>query len=112
MNSSLELLDRDCAGRISKWTFNKKNIILPEIAIVINPKKMLVTPKELQEKFGTKLIITNAYLIKKSDLKNEILEQGLHKYLSFDGIIMNDSGAYQEMFGSKIIPYFKEQSGK
>lgn len=98
----LELLSRDCSGRISKLTLGDRNIVLPELAVVINPGKMIITPAELKKEFGAKLIITNAYLIKRSRLMEDISKRGLHDFLNFDGMIMTDSGAYQTMFGSSI----------
>ena len=97
-----ELKERDAAGRISKWTVNKREVTLPEIAIVINPGKMLISPSELQKEFRHDLIITNAYIIQKSELKSKIQKQGLHKFFKFSGTIMTDSGAYQAMYGREL----------
>ncbi len=91
-----EIVDRDGAGRIGKWEINGKEVKTPNIAIVINPNKMIVTPKELKEEFGAEIIITNSYIISKYDkLKNEAEEKGLHKMLDWDGPIYTDSGTFQ-----------------
>jgi len=100
----IELLNRDAAGRISKLTIGKRSLILPEIAIVIDPRKMVIEPKQLQKEFGANLLITNAYLIKKYNVKIK----NLHKDFKFDGIIMNDSGAYQAMYGGSVNTTNKE----
>ena len=47
-----------------------------------------------QDTFGFEAIITNAYILKKR-YGDKPAEEGLHKFLDFDGAIMTDSGAYQ-----------------
>lgn len=109
-----EIIDRDAAGRISKLRINNKKITLPNIAVVVNPNKMLLTPKELQKDFSVNTIITNAYIIKKTAAA-QAKKKGLHKFLGFDGLVLSDSGAYQAMrgkqieFSNKQIILFQEQ---
>ena len=66
----------------------------PLLYPVINPSIQLVTPKRLKETFGFEAVITNAYILKKR-FGDKLAEEGLHKFLDFDGAIMTDSGAYQ-----------------
>lgn len=99
-----EIIERDAAGRITKFSYNNKIIVLPNIALVIDPSKDLIPPKELKRIFKTDLIITNSYLIKKN---NAIMSSiagvgGLHNFFSFDDFIITDSGAYQAMFGGQV----------
>lgn len=55
-----------------------------------------VTPQELAS-MGFRGIITNAYILKKH--VGEVAD--VHKHLSFDGVVMTDSGAYQVLrYGS------------
>ncbi len=64
---------------------------------VINPKQLIVTPKELKE-MGFGMIITNSYIIYKTpELREKALEVGIHKLLDYDGIIEVDSGSFQLM---------------
>ncbi|MEM5782826.1 MAG: tRNA guanosine(15) transglycosylase TgtA [Candidatus Aenigmatarchaeota archaeon] len=106
---NFEIIDRDAAGRITKLENNGKKLILPDVAIVIDPSKNLIAPKELSSNFKTKLIITNSYLIKKHNIDVKINESGgLHNFFNFNDFIMTDSGAYQTMFGGKIKTSNKE----
>lgn len=91
-----ELKDRDAAGRIGVLEIGKKTIETPAIFTVINPRKLVIPPKELAKDFKLNLLITNSYLIwKNQQLKEATLQKGLHTVLDFDGLIMTDSGAYQ-----------------
>lgn len=91
-----ELIDRDAGGRICRWTIGKNTIRTPNIAVVINPNNMPVTPAELRRDFGAEIIITNSYIINKhEDLRQKALKQGLHKFLSWSGPIYTDSGTFQ-----------------
>ncbi|MBW6451164.1 MAG: tRNA guanosine(15) transglycosylase TgtA [DPANN group archaeon] len=98
----LEIKYRDAAGRVCDWTFDKYKITTPNIAIVINPNKMIIPAKELKEKFGVEIIITNAYIIKKSKHANEIEKMGIHKFLDWDGPIYTDSGTFQMYSKGKV----------
>ncbi|HNX17008.1 MAG TPA: tRNA guanosine(15) transglycosylase TgtA [Methanoregula sp.] len=95
MAISFESLDSDIAGRTGKLVAGKKVIRTPALLPVINPHLMLVTPKELQE-MGVEALITNAYIFSQSkQYSQRVKEEGLHKLLDFDGIIMTDSGSFQ-----------------
>jgi len=95
MAISFESLDSDIAGRTGKLVAGKKVIRTPALLPVINPHLMLVTPKELQA-MGVEALITNAYIFSQSKQYSErVREEGLHKLLDFDGIIMTDSGSFQ-----------------
>jgi 7-cyano-7-deazaguanine tRNA-ribosyltransferase len=61
---------------------------------VINPNLKPILPKTLEEEFGCKALITNAYIINQN-FKEVASEKGLHEFLNFNGSIMTDSGAYQ-----------------
>ena len=67
----------------------------PALLPVINPHLMLVTPKELRA-MGVEALITNAYIFSQSRQYSErVKEEGLHRLLDFDGLIMTDSGSFQ-----------------
>ncbi|AHF79965.1 tRNA guanosine(15) transglycosylase TgtA [Thermococcus paralvinellae] len=92
-----EIKARDAAGRIGKLEVNGKRIETPAIMPVVNPKQLIVTPKELKE-MGFNIIITNSYIIyKDEELRQKALEMGIHKLLDYDGIIEVDSGSFQLM---------------
>ena len=96
-----EIKDRDAAGRICKFTTKNGTVTTPNLMPVINPNKMIITPKEMRKLFGTEIVITNSYIIKKDDkLKELALKKGVHKLIGFDGPIMTDSGTFQSyMYG-------------
>lgn len=97
MDFRFEVKARDAAGRIGKLTINGKTVETPVIMPVVNPKQLIVTPKELKE-MGFGMIITNSYIIYKTpELRERALEEGIHKLLSYGGIIEVDSGSFQLM---------------
>lgn len=92
-----EVRARDAAGRIGKLTVNGKTIETPAIMPVINPKQLIVTPRELKE-MGFGIVITNSYIIYRTpELREKALELGIHGLLDYDGIVEVDSGSFQLM---------------
>lgn len=90
----LEIKARDAAGRICSWKVAGCKITTPNIAVVVNPSKLAIKPREMK-KFGAELLMTNAYIIKKSKESAEIEKKGLKKFLSWDGPVYTDSGTFQ-----------------
>ncbi len=91
---SFEILDRDLMARIGRFETKSGVVETPLLFPVINPGIQLILPKTLEEEFGCRALITNAYIINKN-FKETAVEKGLHKFLNFGGSIMTDSGAYQ-----------------
>ena len=91
---SFEVLNRDLMARIGKLETKSGAVETPLLLPVINPNVQTIPPQKLTEKFGCRALITNAYIILRN-FKETASEQGLHKFLNFDGSIMTDSGAYQ-----------------
>ncbi len=91
---SFEIKEKDLLGRIGKLKTKSGTVETPLLYPVINPSIQLVTPKRLKETFGFEAIITNAYILNKR-YGDKVVEEGLHKFLDFDGAVMTDSGAYQ-----------------
>ncbi len=90
-----EILHKDLAGRIGKL-YTKSGILeTPAIFPVVNPAKQTLPLSEIRE-LGFKQIITNAYLVRKH-YGETVSELTIHSVLSWDGVIMTDSGAYQLM---------------
>lgn len=91
-----EIKDRDAAGRICRFVTEHGTVTTPTLLPVINPNKMLITPKEMKKLFGTEMVITNSYIINKNpELKALALKEGVHSLIDFDGAIMTDSGTFQ-----------------
>lgn len=98
-----EIKDRDAAGRICTFTTEHGTVTTPNLMPVINPNKMLITPKEMKKTFNTEMVITNSYIINKDEeLKEKALKNGVHKLIDFDGPIMTDSGTFQSYVYGKI----------
>ena len=91
---SFEIKDRDLMARIGRFETKSGVVETPLLLPVINPNVQTVLPKTLEEEFGCRALITNAYIIQKN-LKEAAAEKGLHNFLNFNGSIMTDSGAYQ-----------------
>ena len=102
-----EIKDRDAAGRICRFTTKHGTVTTPNLMPVINPNKMLISPRKMKKLFGTEMVITNSYIIKKDEkLREKALKNGVHKLIGFDGPIMTDSGTFQSyMYGDiKLDP--------
>ena len=91
---SFEIKEKDLLGRIGKLKTKSGTVETPLLYPVINPSIQLVTPRKLKETFGFEAVITNAYILNKR-YGDKVVNEGLHKFLDFDGAIMTDSGAYQ-----------------
>ena len=91
---SFEVLNRDLMARIGRLETKSGTVETPLLLPVINPNVQTILPEKLTEKFGCQALITNAYIILRN-FKEVASEQGLHKFLNFNGTIMTDSGAYQ-----------------
>jgi len=89
-----EIKSRDLLARIGKLKTKRGIVETPAFLPVINMAKQSVTPKELWKKFGCRILITNAYIIKKQQAE-EAVKLGIHSFLDFPGVVMTDSGAYQ-----------------
>ncbi|MGC8913667.1 MAG: tRNA guanosine(15) transglycosylase TgtA [Thermoplasmata archaeon] len=109
----LELKERDGLGRICVFKTPHGNVETPALMPVINPRRNIIKPEEMK-KMGAQIIITNAYIIKKS-FGDKAVEKKLHNLIGFDGPIMTDSGTFQshvygevETTNYEIITYQEE----
>jgi 7-cyano-7-deazaguanine tRNA-ribosyltransferase len=89
-----ETKEKDLLARIGKLKTKSGIVETPLLFPVINPTIQPLSPKKIKEEFGFEALITNAYILKQR-FQNELIQQGLHKFLDYDGAIMTDSGAYQ-----------------
>lgn len=92
-----EIRAKDGLGRIGRLEINGKVVETPLLMPVINPKRSEVPPDRLQKDFGARMIITNAFILHQSSLREKALKRGIHSLLEFDGIIETDSGSFQLM---------------
>ncbi len=108
---SFEVKDKDLLARIGKLKTKSGTVETPLLFPVINPNIQPVSPRRLKDDFDFEAVITNAYILKKR-FQNKPIEQGLHRFLDFDGAVMTDSGAYQilvygevEVSQAEIVEY-------
>jgi len=93
-----QIKDKDIGARIGELEIDGKGIKTPAIMPVYNPNKPTIPIKDLKDKFGIRIVMTNSYILyKNSDLRNKVIENGIHRFLNFDGLIATDSGSYQLM---------------
>ncbi len=96
-----EITDIDALGRIGKLTVNHKKIITPNLFPVVHPYRNILNLSDLKN-IGAQCVFTNAYIINQNpEIRDIVLNKGLHKYLNFDGIIATDSGAFQKYMYNK-----------
>ncbi|MCL1977894.1 MAG: tRNA guanosine(15) transglycosylase TgtA [Candidatus Bathyarchaeota archaeon] len=113
---SFEIKEKDLLGRIGKLKTKSGTIETPLLFPVINPSVQPVPPQRLKDVFGFEAVITNAYILKKR-YQNKPVEEGLHKFLNFNGATMTDSGAYQILvygdveYSQKEIVAYEENIG-
>lgn len=91
---SFEIKEKDLLARIGKLKTKSGTVETPLLFPVVNPYTQLISPKKIREQFGFEALITNAYILKKH-LEKQPAEDGLHRFLNFNGTVMTDSGAYQ-----------------
>jgi|TARA_B100002003_G_scaffold38226_1_gene33796 7-cyano-7-deazaguanine tRNA-ribosyltransferase len=90
-----EIKERDAMGRIGLLKARNKVIETPVLLPVVNPNLQEITPEYIKG-IGYEGLITNSYIIHQSKkLRKNALENGIHKMLGFDGLLMTDSGSYQ-----------------
>ena len=91
---SFEVKDRDLLGRIGRLRTKSGTVETPLLFPVVNPSLQIIPPRDIRERFGFEALITNAYILKKR-FQDKPVENGVHRFLEFDGVVMTDSGAYQ-----------------
>ncbi len=91
----MELIHRDGLSRIAKLSTAHGIMETPTVMPVVNPNIVAISPREMK-KFGVRSIITNSYIIRRSEkLRSQAEKNGIHSLLDFDGPIMTDSGTFQ-----------------
>ena len=91
-----EILQRAASGRLGRFTTPHGPVTTPSLMPVVNPNIDLVPAKEMAERFGAEMVITNSYVIHKHDhLREAALEGGVHRLIDWDKALMTDSGTFQ-----------------
>ena len=91
-----EILDVDALARIGKIEKENKKLITPTLFPVVHPYYNMIDPSEIK-RIGFNSIFTNAYILyQNQEKREEVLKNGLHQFLNYDGLIATDSGAFQQ----------------
>ncbi|MEM4233315.1 MAG: tRNA guanosine(15) transglycosylase TgtA, partial [Thermoplasmata archaeon] len=92
-----ELKERDGLARICELTTAHGRVETPALLPVVNPNQLTLTPAEMKDRFGVRMLITNSYIIRSSpELRERAEGSGVHALLGFDGAVMTDSGTFQD----------------
>ena len=95
-HGKFEITERDGWARLGKFHTSTHVLNTPCLLPVINPNIRTVEPREMWEKYGFEALITNSYVIWKHEkLKEKALSNGVHELLDYPGVIMTDSGTFQ-----------------
>ena len=95
-NGKFEMTERDGWARLGKLHTSTHVLNTPCLLPVINPNIRTVEPREMWERYGFEALITNSYVIWKHEkLKSAALSDGVHSLLDYPGVIMTDSGTFQ-----------------
>ncbi len=94
-----ELLERDGLARIGRLETPHGPLETPALLPVVHPDpaRQAWKPKELAERLGFRAVITSSYITWRTPPLREVAERsGIHGLLDFDGVVMTDSGAFQQ----------------
>ena len=105
MDFDFEIRKKDAAARLGRLDIGGKTMETPALFPVYNPFKQTISMGELVDEFDPKAIMTNAYgLYREPDVRKRVVDEGIHDFLDYDGIVATDSGSYQLMvYGSVDI---------
>ncbi len=91
-----ELKERDGLARICELTTRHGRVTTPALLPVVNPNQLTIPPREMKDRLGVEMLITNSYIIwSDSRLRETVEGSDVHSLLDFDGPIMTDSGTFQ-----------------
>jgi 7-cyano-7-deazaguanine tRNA-ribosyltransferase len=100
---SFEIRGRDAAARLGRLSTRHGVVTTPTLLPVLNPNLDYISAREMKRRFGTEMVITNSYIIRKSEaLRARALAEGVHKLIDWDGPIMTDSGTFQMYVYGKV----------
>ncbi|OYT54420.1 MAG: tRNA-guanine(15) transglycosylase [Candidatus Altiarchaeales archaeon ex4484_2] len=109
---SFEVKAKDIGARVGLLEIGGKKIETPALMPVVNPRREVLSPRELREEFNVSAVMTNAYiLLRDEELRGEVLDKGVHGLLGFDGVVATDSGSFQLMQYGNVLTSNKEIIG-
>jgi 7-cyano-7-deazaguanine tRNA-ribosyltransferase len=101
-----EVRETDLLGRIGRLNINGKSIETPCLFPVVHPVNQQVSIQKIKE-MRFQGIMTNSYIAYKR-IREKVMDNGIHRFLGFDGIIMTDSGGYQVLEYGDVDLSYKE----
>jgi len=92
-------------ARIGTLRVGERSMTTPALLPVINPHLSTIPANEMQERHGIEGIITNAWILQRSESFSQVaLSEGVHTVVNFDGIIVTDSGTFQSyVYGEEKV---------
>ncbi len=105
MPISFEAEHTEGLSRIGQLDTPHGTVTTPALMPVINPNLELVDPAQMRERFGVEMVITNSYIIHRSEEHTATAtSDGVHALVGFDGPVMTDSGTFQDyVYGDRGI---------
>src|SRR5207244_11109572 len=88
-----EVRERDGLARIGVLETPHGRVATPTLAPVVNTNRPIIPPRDLATRFGAQILITNAYILRKSPSRAAILRDGVPKFRGFAGAATPGSGA-------------------
>jgi len=109
-----EVVERDGLARVGVLETPHGRVSTPALLPVVNLNQLVIPPREMAERFGAEIVITNAYILGKEPRREDVLRGGVHRVLDFPGSVMTDSGAFQahvygevEVTNAEVIEFQK-----
>ncbi len=97
--ADFELLLRDGLARIGRLATPHGPLATPSLLPVVHPDpaRQSCPPAEMARRWGVRGVITSSYITWRTPPLREAAERdGIHRLLGFDGVVMTDSGAFQQ----------------
>ncbi len=118
--AGFEVLERDGLARIGRLDTPHGPLETPALLPVVHPdpERQSCPPSEMARRWGVRGVITSAYITWRTPPLRAVAErEGLHRLLGYDGVVMTDSGAFQQHaygsveVGPEEILAFQERVG-
>ncbi len=95
-HGKFEVKSSDGWARLGLFHTSTHMLATPTLLPVVNPNIQTISPKEMWD-IGFEALITNSYIIwKGEELKARALSEGVHELLDYPGVVMTDSGVFQQ----------------
>ncbi len=94
-----ELLERDGLARLGRLDTPHGALATPALLPVVHPDpdRQPIAPAEMARRFGVRGVISSAYITWRTPpLRARAEREGIHGLLGYDGVVMTDSGAFQQ----------------